>query len=116
MRETSNKKRYVLNLKKIIILFVAISVIACLGYLQFYMRRASAPQLLGKAVNYINTQEKVIALTFDDGPNPESTEKILALLKKYNNKTTFFVVGENAEKHQDIIKAIIDSGNEIGNH
>jgi peptidoglycan-N-acetylglucosamine deacetylase len=116
MRETSNKKRYVLNLKKIIILFVVISIIACLGYLQFYMRRASAPQLLGKAVNYINTQEKVIALTFDDGPNPESTEKILDLLRKYNAKATFFVVGKNAEKYPDIIKAIIESGNEIGNH
>lgn len=58
----------------------------------------------------------MIALTFDDGPSPETTEKILDILRRYNAKAAFFVVGRNAEKYQDIVKAIIDSGNEIGNH
>ncbi len=59
---------------------------------------------------------KCIALTFDDGPHPEYTPEILDILDEYGVKATFFVVGENASRHPDIIKQIIDSGHEIGNH
>ena len=80
------------------------------------MRRASAPQLFGKAVRFIDTTNKVLSLTFDDGPNPESTKKILDILKEYHVKATFFKVGGQTKKNPDIIKAVIESGNEIGNH
>ena len=49
-----------------------------------------------------------VALTFDDGPNPTFTPQILAILKKYNIKATFFVVGMNAEKYPELVKAIHD--------
>jgi peptidoglycan-N-acetylglucosamine deacetylase len=95
---------------------VAIIIVAALSYLLFWLRRYNAPQIFGKTVLKVATVQKVIALTFDDGPNPEATEKILALLHKYQATATFFVVGSHAEKYPDIIKEIYSNGNEIGNH
>lgn len=57
-----------------------------------------------------------IALTFDDGPDPVYTPKLLDLLKQHGAKATFFVVGENAEKNPQIIKRIHDEGHIIGIH
>lgn len=63
-----------------------------------------------------NGTEKKIALTFDDGPSRENTDKILSILEKYGVKATFFVIGENAAKDPDRIRKIYDAGHEIGNH
>nr|WP_044879946.1 polysaccharide deacetylase family protein [Paenibacillus sp. IHBB 10380] len=60
--------------------------------------------------------KKLIALTFDDGPDPIRTPKILELLKQYEAKATFFVVGNRAEKLPDIVKRAQQEGHEIGNH
>lgn len=65
--------------------------------------------------NQIN-KSKCICLTFDDGPNPDSTPEILGLLQAADVKATFFVMGENAFKYPDIVKKIVDLGHEIGDH
>jgi peptidoglycan-N-acetylglucosamine deacetylase len=65
-----------------------------------------------KKGNYQNT----IALTFDDGPDPVCTPRLLDLLKKYQVKATFFVVGTKAKKYPDIIKRMYQEGHEIGLH
>ncbi|MBI1931427.1 MAG: polysaccharide deacetylase family protein [Ignavibacteriales bacterium] len=57
-----------------------------------------------------------ILLTFDDGPNPNTTEKILKELQKNNVKTIFFCVGENIERYGSIAREILEEGHEIGNH
>lgn len=57
-----------------------------------------------------------IALTFDDGPNPTFTPQILAILKKYHVKATFFVVGREAESHPELIKMIHDQGHVVAIH
>ncbi|NBD26028.1 polysaccharide deacetylase family protein [Paenibacillus sp. T1] len=57
-----------------------------------------------------------IALTFDDGPDPVYTPRLLDLLKRYDAKATFFVVGIHAEKHPDILKRMHDEGHVIGIH
>lgn len=57
-----------------------------------------------------------VALTFDDGPNPIYTRQILAILKKYDVKATFFVVGVNAAKYPDVIKEIHEQGHAIDSH
>ncbi len=57
-----------------------------------------------------------ISITFDDGPNPEFTPKVLSLLKEYNAKATFFLIGKNAGKHPEIVRQIIDDGHTVGNH
>ncbi len=61
-------------------------------------------------------QKRQIALTFDDGPNPKYTNDLLDLLKQYNIKASFFVVGANAEKYPDIIARIHQEGHLIGIH
>jgi peptidoglycan/xylan/chitin deacetylase (PgdA/CDA1 family) len=57
-----------------------------------------------------------VALTFDDGPSPLYTHKILDLLKQYQAKATFFVLGEKVEQYPQIIRAMVREGHEIGNH
>ena len=69
-----------------------------------------------KAFTRLNTNEKIIAITFDDGPNPEYTPQVLALLKKYEAKATFFCIGEHIEKHPGLLKTIANDGHGIGNH
>ena len=62
------------------------------------------------------TQDKKIALTFDDGPDPVYTPEILDILKTYHVPATFFVVGSQANKFPDLVRRIVDEGHEIGNH
>lgn len=64
----------------------------------------------------INTPNKELYLTFDDGPTPEITDWVLKTLKKYNAKATFFCIGNNIEKHPEIFQNIINEGHSIGNH
>ncbi|AJY77560.1 hypothetical protein VN24_06795 [Paenibacillus beijingensis] len=60
--------------------------------------------------------EKVVALTFDDGPDGRYTPEILDILKRYKVKASFFVVGTQAKKFPDVLKRIADEGHLIGNH
>lgn len=61
-------------------------------------------------------EEKLIALTFDDGPHPKETHQILDVLDKYNVKATFFVVGKHANWYSEPLKRAAKEGHEIGNH
>lgn len=60
--------------------------------------------------------EKILYLTFDDGPTPEITNWTLSLLKEYNAKATFFCLGKNVLEHPSIYQKIIDQNHVIGNH
>lgn len=62
-----------------------------------------------------NAAGKQVALTFDDGPHPE-TDKVLDLLKRHNSKATFFCIGMQIEKYPEIFKRIITEGHTVGNH
>ena len=64
----------------------------------------------------IREGEKVVYLTFDDGPIPEMTPWVLDVLDRYNIKATFFCVGDNVRKHPDIYKQILEKGHKVGNH
>ena len=73
--------------------------------------------LVGKNIIWRKkTSSKVIYLTFDDGPVPEITPAVLAILEQYNWKATFFCVGENVSKHPDIYNEILQQGHKTGNH
>lgn len=61
-------------------------------------------------------KEKVLYLTFDDGPVAGVTDKTLAILDRFNAKATFFCVGDNVKKHPETFRKIIDSGHTVGNH
>jgi peptidoglycan-N-acetylglucosamine deacetylase len=73
-------------------------------------------QAFGQIYYRVNVQEKVIALTFDDGPNDPYTSEILDILKENGVKATFFVIGRNAEINPDTAKRICAEGNVVGNH
>ncbi|AEF93214.1 polysaccharide deacetylase [Desulfotomaculum nigrificans CO-1-SRB] len=64
----------------------------------------------------VNTSQKIVALTFDDGPDPRFTPDILDILQQYHCKATFFVVGQNLELHQNLVKRALAEGHEVGNH
>lgn len=70
------------------------------------------PQYLWKK----KTEEKVIYLTFDDGPIPEVTSWVIDCLRTYNAKATFFCVGDNVRNHPEIFQMILADGHAIGNH
>lgn len=59
---------------------------------------------------------KAVYLTFDDGPIPEVTPKVLAILEKYQVKATFFMVGENVDKHPEVYEQVVKAGHSVGNH
>jgi peptidoglycan/xylan/chitin deacetylase (PgdA/CDA1 family) len=64
----------------------------------------------------MNTSEKVIYLTFDDGPVPEATPWVLACLEEFNAKATFFMVGENISRYPELYDKVIALGHRAGNH
>src|SRR5690606_11545089 len=63
-----------------------------------------------------NISTKKIAITFDDGPHPVITPKVLKILDDYNAKATFFCIGQQVEKHPEVLKSIIKEGHLAGNH
>lgn len=62
------------------------------------------------------TSEKILALTFDDGPDEVMTPKVLAVLKQYNIKATFFMIGSKVVQQPHIVRTLIAEGHSIGNH
>ncbi len=77
---------------------------------------SSATQTETKPASKYSSEDKLIALTFDDGPSYKSTNRILDVLEKHNSAATFFVVGYNIEKNISTIKRASELGCEIGNH
>ena len=71
-----------------------------------------APSLTWK----VNTADKALYITFDDGPHPKITPKVLDILDEYQIKATFFCVGENVKKYPDVFQDLISRGHAIGNH
>jgi peptidoglycan/xylan/chitin deacetylase (PgdA/CDA1 family) len=67
-------------------------------------------------ITHIETQEPVAALTFDDGPHPEFTPRLLKILDRYGARATFFMVGEAAKKYPGLVRQVAEAGHAIGNH
>jgi Predicted xylanase/chitin deacetylase len=72
--------------------------------------------LYPEAIFRIKTTEKILYLTFDDGPDPVSTPQLIDILKSYDIKALFFCDGRKAEKYPDLMNQIRDRGHLIGNH
>ncbi|GGL51571.1 polysaccharide deacetylase family protein [Sporolactobacillus putidus] len=70
----------------------------------------------GSVVWEVPNDQKVVALTFDDGPNPVYTPQILDLLRKYHAKATFFLIGKRIQAYPDLVKREVREGHELGNH
>jgi peptidoglycan/xylan/chitin deacetylase (PgdA/CDA1 family) len=70
------------------------------------------PQVLYR----VKTSAPLVALSFDDGPHPENTPRVLEILQRYDARATFFLIGDRAERQPDVVAAIRAGGHEIGNH
>lgn len=64
----------------------------------------------------INPKRKAVYLTFDDGPIPEVTPRVLDILRKYGVKATFFMVADNVRKYPEIYRQVVEEGHAVGNH
>ena len=69
-----------------------------------------------KVITSVKTHKPLVALTFDDGPNPEYTPILLDILERHSAKATFFVVGKRAKRYPEILERMALSGHAIGNH
>ncbi|MBN2168218.1 MAG: polysaccharide deacetylase family protein [Actinobacteria bacterium] len=85
------------------------------GFGLLMLSNARSFQLSGKLVNKVDTDEKVAALTFDDGP-AEGTGEVLEILKDKDVKATFYVIGQYMEQYPDQAREIAAQGHELGNH
>lgn len=73
-------------------------------------------RLYPRACWRMDSSERAVYLTFDDGPIPEVTPWVLDVLDKYRIKATFFMVGDNVRKHPDEFKMVVERGHRVGNH
>ncbi|MFB6363357.1 polysaccharide deacetylase family protein [Paenibacillus elgii] len=112
--------------KQLLRLRIGVVVLAILsGYFIAYamlpqteakVREVKGEQVQSQANPKPPKKDKQVALTFDDGPDAKYTVKILDILKKYNAKATFFVVGYQAEKYPNVLSRIVKEGHMLGNH
>lgn len=91
-------------------------------YLRFYMHRFFiktpwwARKLFSEYVWRLPAQDKVVYLTFDDGPHPTITPWVLAELKKHGAEATFFCIGNNVDRFPETYQLVLQNGHSVGNH
>ena len=72
--------------------------------------------IFGRPISRLPTHDRALALTFDDGPNPDATPVVLDALAARGVKATFFILGRHAERWPALVKRVADEGHSIGNH
>jgi peptidoglycan-N-acetylglucosamine deacetylase len=100
-------------LKALLVIVVVVVVATTAAY---KVSKSRTFQFFGEIVSRVNTREKVVALTFDDGPTPGVTEEVLSILNEAGVKATFFVIGANLERNPEEGRKIVAAGHELGNH
>jgi len=101
--------------KKLSKLLIGILLIFLILFGLYKLMVSRSFQLFGGLTDSVETNQKVVALTFDDGPT-NNVDKILPLLKQYNVKATFFLIGNDIEKNPEEAKKIVSAGHQVGNH
>jgi len=96
----------------IVPVILALGAIGAAAHGAFYRNSPIFGPVLGR----LPTTEKVVALTFDDGPNPDATPRILDALAARKVRATFFILGSNAERWPELVLRIAHEGHQIGNH
>lgn len=97
------------------IIGIGILIVILALYGMWELAKSRTFQLFGGLTYEVETSQKVVALTFDDGPT-KNVDEILPLLDQYNAKATFFLIGQDLEKNLDEAKKIVAKGHQIGNH
>ena len=102
-------------MKRLYLLLSGLLLIGAL-YALWQISRSRTFQFFGEIIPRVNTSQKIVALTFDDGPTPEATSQILATLADENVHATFFVIGADLQQNLADAKRIVVAGHELGNH
>jgi peptidoglycan/xylan/chitin deacetylase (PgdA/CDA1 family) len=92
--------------RKIVVVFSLVFIALCTVVLWSY----------SAAIIRFPVTEKVVVLTYDDGPNPPHTQALLELLERHDVKATFFLKGRNIEAFPELVRSVAQAGHEIGNH
>ena len=92
---------------------LGVSALGAAVYLTAFRPRS---QVFGSFPYAAQTAEKVVALSFDDGPNEPYTSRLLDTLDTYNVKATFFQVGRCAQRFPSTTRRVVQSGHVLGNH
>ena len=100
--------------KRIALIAVVLILVISVGLRQ--VSRSRTFQFFGEIIPRVETSQKIVALTFDDGPTPQATDQILAILSEMNVRATFFVTGAELEQNLDQGKKLVAAGHELGNH
>lgn len=92
-----------------------VAAVSCALLLLFTLRLPAFAETI-RAISHGSRDDKAIALTFDDGPHPRYTPKILELLERYGVKATFFMIGKNVSLYPELARCVAEKGHEIGSH
>ena len=102
---------------RVVIALAALIVgLAATGGAAYMLSKSRSFQLAGALVSHGKTHDKLIALTFDDGPTPGYTEEVLGILRAHGARATFYLTGRECEQHVRGVREIAEGGHEIGNH
>lgn len=104
----------------VFILIAVLGAIAVFAFLLFWIEPLwllpGLERVTPNIVYRVRTRDALVALSFDDGPHPTFTPQVLDILQRYDAKATFFLIGDRAVRHPDVVAAILAGGHEIGNH
>jgi peptidoglycan-N-acetylglucosamine deacetylase len=104
------------RLPKLLVLLAIIGATTLLAAAGVWkLHNARGFQLAGELVHRVDTEERVVALTFDDGPS-EYVHHILPVLREHGARATFYVIGEALEAHPEAARKVLEEGHELGNH
>jgi peptidoglycan/xylan/chitin deacetylase (PgdA/CDA1 family) len=95
---------------------IATAIVAALIYGTYEFLESPGNQLFGKTLVRGPSDERVVALTYDDGPNPPYTDRILEVLRKEHVHATFFVVGRAVAAYPKVVRQELSDGDAVGNH
>lgn len=96
--------------------FFSLIIVAAIVVWGWQISKSRDFQFFGTLISHTSTPDSVVALTFDDGPEPVYTEEILNILNQEGIKASFFVIGKEVAKHMNEARMIVRNGNELANH
>lgn len=105
-----------INVKRLIFLSLVFIIFIVFVLIAFTVFFDQAVIVRRDTIYHVSSKEKVVALTFDDGPSGVWTPQILAVLKAADVKATFFMIGEHVQKYPEVARSVVEQGHEIGNH
>ena len=103
-------------MRRSLIAFVVLAALCLLLVGTWALSRARSFQLFGEIVARVETERRVVALTFDDGPAPGATERVLAVLGEKGVRGTFFLIGHDLQQYPALGRELAVAGHELGNH